>query len=73
MSHYRDKRHWHPYQYYINEDLRWLRRCDALYRIPGESGGADIEVAEAERLGIPVFRDLTALATWLSEPTKRVA
>jgi hypothetical protein len=34
--------------------LAWLGRCDALLRL-GPSPGADEELAEAERLGLPVF------------------
>lgn len=36
-------------------DLVILERCDAVYRLLGESTGADREVAHARRLGIPVF------------------
>ena len=34
--------------------LLWLASCDELVRLPGESAGADREVSEARRLGIPV-------------------
>lgn len=36
-------------------DLRLLSACDALLRLPGESTGADREVAEAIERGIPVL------------------
>ena len=39
-------------------DLEFLSRCDVLIRIPGESIGADIEVAEAIKSGIPVLNNL---------------
>lgn len=50
---------WHihrPRQYeeWIALDLEWLRLCDVVVRIPGQSRGADLECAEAARLGIPV-------------------
>lgn len=32
----------------------WIERCDVLLRLPGESEGADAEVAHAQGLGIPV-------------------
>lgn len=35
-------------------DLPWVAAADALLRLSGESRGADIEVAEAHRMGIPV-------------------
>lgn len=34
-----------------------VRRCDAVYRLTGESTGADLEVAAAQAAGIPVFRE----------------
>lgn len=45
------------YQYPLAHRL--LERCDALLRIPGESRGADLDVARARALGIPVFTDLS--------------
>ena len=35
-------------------DMAWLQSAECLVRIPGKSYGADLEVAEAKRLGIPV-------------------
>jgi hypothetical protein len=37
---------------------RLLQRCDAVLRLPGESRGADQDVAIAEARGIPVFTSL---------------
>jgi hypothetical protein len=34
---------------------RLLEHCDAVLRLPGESTGADQDVAIAQRRGIPVF------------------
>ncbi len=65
LSHYREARRSRPYTFWIEEDLRWLRVCDALYRMEGASKGADGEVAEAHRLGIPVFYSLDELKAWL--------
>lgn len=44
------------YQYPVAHRL--LRRCDAVFRIPGESRGADLECALARELGLSVFTDL---------------
>lgn len=60
---------WHtvtpqPYEYWMTYDLNWLERCDVLLRVPGESFGADREVAHAEALGIPVFYGIDALVEW---------
>jgi len=51
---------WHmlypgEYQQWLDLDMEYLRVCHALVRIPGDSSGADLEVAEANRLGIPVY------------------
>jgi hypothetical protein len=35
---------------------RLLEHCDAVLRLPGESTGADQDVAIARRRGIPVYR-----------------
>jgi len=45
----------HEYQFWLDQDMEWLRVCDAVFRIFGESSGADKEVKEAERLGMPVY------------------
>jgi hypothetical protein len=39
-------------------------RCDAVLRLPGDSLGADLECAEARRLGVPVFEDEERLVAW---------
>lgn len=51
---------WHlvsprPYQDWIKLDLEWLKFCDAVVRLDGESQGADGETKEAANLGIPIF------------------
>lgn len=57
---------WHcvtprPYALWLEYDFEFLSACDILLRLPGESNGADAEVAEANRLGIPVFYGIDAL------------
>ena len=56
----------HPYDYWMAMDLEWLSYCDALVRLPGESIGADAEVAEAKRLCLPVFYGLEEALTCLA-------
>jgi hypothetical protein len=41
------------YQYPVAHRL--LSRCDAVFRIPGASRGADIETAKAREMGLQVF------------------
>jgi hypothetical protein len=57
---------WHavipnPYSVWLAYDLEWLRVCHAVLRLDGESSGADAEVTEARRLGIPVFHSIAEL------------
>jgi hypothetical protein len=47
------------YQYPVAHRL--LSCCDAVLRIPGESRGADLDVARARRLGLPIFTDVSEL------------
>lgn len=61
-----------PYEFWLAEDLVWLKKCDLLVRLPGESSGAEKEIVEAEKLGIPVYRmdgnlksDWGDLSDWL--------
>ncbi|MEU2202276.1 DUF4406 domain-containing protein [Isoptericola sp. NPDC019482] len=37
---------------------RLLQHCDAVLRLPGESTGADQDVAIAESRGLPVYHDV---------------
>jgi hypothetical protein len=37
---------------------RLLQHCDAVLRLPGESSGADADVAIARERGIPVYTDI---------------
>ncbi len=45
----------HPYEDWLRLDRDHLARCDAVYRLRGDSAGADSEVALAGQLDIPVF------------------
>jgi hypothetical protein len=55
----------HAYQYPVAHRL--LQCCDAVLRIPGESRGADLDVAHALKLGLPVYRDVDELPQRLGE------
>jgi len=47
------------YQYPVAHRL--LARCDAVLRLPGESRGADLDVARAHELGLTVFTNIEQL------------
>ena len=58
-----------PDEYYLEGTLEVLRRCNAVLMVEGweTSSGALAEVAEAGRLGIPVFFTLLELEQWLRD------
>lgn len=55
LTHFWHKLFDHDYEFWMQQDLQWLRLCDAVFRMPGVSNGADREVAVARTIGIPVF------------------
>lgn len=54
--------------YWLAATLELLRRCDAVLLVPGweKSSGTRGEVAEAKRLGMPVFEDVFEVREWLA-------
>ena len=44
------------YQYPVAH--RFLEKCDAILRIPGESRGADLEMEKARQMGKIIFTDI---------------
>lgn len=55
----------HGWQYWMNIDLALLEKADGLYRMAGESKGADMEVLQAHKLGVPVFDKLSIVGQWI--------
>jgi hypothetical protein len=41
--------------FWYEQDIVWLRQCEALLRLKGESKGADKEVEIAKEMGIPIY------------------
>lgn len=56
-----------PENEWINLDLVWLETCDAVFRLEGESNGAEIEVNHAKSLGIPVFYSIGDLKDFIEK------
>lgn len=57
---------WHflspkPYETWTMLDMEWVKRCDCVLRLPGESSGADAEVNLAKANNIPVFSSIEIL------------
>lgn len=54
--------HPHDYETWMAYDAAWIDVCDGLLRIPGESPGADREVAYATACGLPVWHAIEEIA-----------
>ncbi len=57
---------WHiispkTYDVWMEIDIALLKKCDIIFRMSGESPGADQEVDIATMLGIPVIKDMDKL------------
>lgn len=61
LTHWWDEYTSKLYYEWLEYDLHWLERCDALLRLEGYSEGADQEVAQAQEWGIPVFHSIADL------------
>lgn len=46
------------HEQWLAGSLELVRRCDCVVRLPGESKGADMEVALARELGKPVYHSV---------------
>lgn len=65
---------WIDYDQWITHGFAWLDVCHVVLRLPGESPGADREVARAHARGIPVFDSVEAVTKALiAEPPPRPA
>jgi len=51
----------HEVEFWYAYDNEWIRRCDGLLRLEGESKGAHEEVILAVSLNIPVFFSISEL------------
>jgi hypothetical protein len=69
LMYYLEERKEREYETWMTLDEEWLVTCEAVYRIPGESPGADREMKLAVDLGLLVIGHLDDL-DWLTEPPK---
>lgn len=49
------------YEEVLANDFDWIRRCDAILRLPGESAGAEREVAFANKINVPIYYNIADL------------
>ena len=55
LSHFQHMARPRPYNDWLVNGMEWVKACDCVLRLAGESPGADKEVALAKELGIPVY------------------
>lgn len=63
LYHFVEQLHPKAYDTWCEIDNEWLVKCDVVLRIPGQSKGADEEVALAMSKGIPVVYSIDQLET----------
>jgi hypothetical protein len=70
-SHFQHMAHPRPYEDWLKNDLEWLPTCDCILRLPGESSGADREIARAKELGLLVFYSIKELCKFYGKSPNR--
>lgn len=64
LYHFQNQYREEDYEKWMEIDFEFVKRCDCLFRVPGESKGADREVELAKQLGKPFFYSVTELHDW---------
>lgn len=65
LSHYWEKLHPKPWEYWVEHGKAFAEVCDIVFRIPGDSKGADEEVNYIlSRTDVPVAYTIEALIKW---------
>ncbi len=67
---------WHTispkeYDKWIEYDLEWLKCCDVMFVIEGDSEGVKIEERECSLRGIPKFNSFSHLLEWRKGKEKK--
>jgi hypothetical protein len=53
--------YYNPESFWLIQSIEWVRRCDVLLRLSGESRNADQWVITANSHGIPVYYSIESL------------
>lgn len=61
LTHFQHSEYPQDYETWLKLDFEWIKSCDCLLRLDGESPGADKEVEYAKSLGIPVYYSINKL------------
>jgi hypothetical protein len=56
----------HGYEFWLAYDMQLLEGCDVLWRLPGESKGADREVENAKKLGLSIVYSFDELMDYIN-------
>lgn len=64
MSHFIHMIYPVDYEKWLDFDFIWVKTCDCLLRLPGESSGADREIQVAIENNIPVFYSIEDLKSY---------
>lgn len=67
LSHYWNLHYFHTWDEWMALDRAWIEVSHVVWRLPGESKGADQEVQWANELGIPVITTLTEMMDYLAK------
>lgn len=65
LFHFQHMAHQQSYEKWLALDLEYLRICDAILRLQGNSYGADIEINTAKDQGIPIFYSIDDIKKYL--------
>ncbi len=55
LTHFQHMMFPQSYEKWLELDFEWLKQCDCVLRLPGESKGADLEEEYAIKNNIPIF------------------
>jgi len=67
LTHFWHMIHHRPYEDWLSLDNEWLPCCDCVFRLAGESSGADAETELAFKLGKLVFTSIEGLIHYYKE------
>lgn len=55
LTHFWDIVHPHSWDFWMKQDLEWLKQCDAMVYLNGPSKGVEMEIAHARIHEIPIY------------------
>lgn len=61
LAHFVHMQYPKDYKTWTDLDMEWMKICDVLLKLPGESKGADKEMELARKLNIPIVHSIDEL------------